>query len=362
MARKHNFFAGPAVMPVPAIKQAQKDLYEFKDTGIGLAEISHRSKAFDDVVIETIARAKRLYKIPEDYSVLFVQGGASMVMAINALDFIPEGAVAQFIDSGRWSQRAIKEAKRSKGTADVIWSGEKHNYSKLPDVDQLKFKDDAAFVHITSNNTVAGSQFHKFPKTKAPLFVDASSDFFSKPLDISKFGMLYGGVQKNLGPSGSALVIIKKNLLERIPDGLSEMLDLRIYNKKNSMYNTPATFVIYMVGLTLKWLEEDIGGLDKMYALNLKKQALLNDLFDKYSDFYKPVISKKEDRSYMNMTFRLHDQELEAVLIKKATEAGFIGLKGHRSVGGLRASIYNSCPLESVQKLTAFLENFVHNH
>ncbi len=361
MARKHNFYAGPAVLPVSVVKKAQENLLEYGNCGIGVAEMSHRSKEFDAIIKNAVLTAKRLYNVGDDYEVLFVQGGASMVMAINALNFVPEGGVAQFVDTGNWSKRAIKEVNRSKGSAEVLWSGAECGYSKLPDLSTLPFKKDAAFVHITSNNTIAGTQFRTFPKTEAPLFVDMSSDFFSHPIDVNQFGMLYGGIQKNLGPAGSALVIVRKDLLERIPEGLSEMLDLSIYAKKGSMYNTPAAFTIYMTSLVLEWLEKEIGGLENMAKMNAEKAALLYGAFDASGGFYQPVVKDPAHRSLMNVTFRLADAELEGVLIQEAAEAGLIGLKGHRSVGGLRASIYNSCPKASVEALVEFLSQFAKN-
>jgi phosphoserine aminotransferase len=358
MSRKHNFYAGPAVLPVSAVNKALENLLNYNGSGIGMIEMSHRSKDFDEIIGSAKERAKRLYNIPEGYEILFIPGGASMTMAMNALNFIKEGEVAQVVDTGTWSKRQIKEIDRSLGKCDVIWSGKDSGYSVLPNVDELKFADDAAFAHITSNNTIAGTQFRSFPTTKAPLFVDMSSDFFSKPVNISQFDMIYGGAQKNIGPSGCAFVIIKKELVERCPDHLSEMLDFRNYVKKNSMYNTPPTFSIYMISLVLEWLEKDIGGLENMDKINKEKAAVLYDTFDSSDGYYNALVKNPEHRSLMNVTFNLSNSQLEAKLIGEATEAGLIGLKGHRSVGGLRASIYNSCPLESVKALSLFLKEF----
>ena len=358
MARKHNFYAGPAVLPVSVVKKAQESLFDYNNCGIGVAEMSHRSKEFDGIIQGAVATAKRLYNIGDDYEIIFVPGGASMVMAINAMAFVPEGGKAQIVDTGTWSRRAIGEVNRSKGTADVVWSGKDLNYAELPDLNSLTFDKDAAFVHLTSNNTIAGTQFREFPNTKAPLFVDMSSDFFSHPIDINQFGMIYGGIQKNLGPAGSAMVIIRKDLLSRIPAGLSEMLDYNVYVKKGSMYNTPVAFTIYMTSLVLEWLEKDIGGMENMHKINLEKAGILYDCFDKSGGFYKPAVTKAADRSLMNVTFRLANTDLEPKLIADATAAGFIGLKGQRSVGGLRASIYNSCPTEAVRELVNYLNDF----
>ncbi len=357
--RKHNFFAGPAVLPVSALKKAQESLWNFAGTGAGILEISHRDKAFDAVLEDTKVRAKRLLNIPENYEVIFVQGGASMIMALISLNFIPEGQKAQFIDTGTWSSRAIKEARRSKGVVDVMWSGKEINYTELPDVNALPYDDNAAFVHFTTNNTIRGTQFSDYPKTKAPLFADMSSDYFSRPIDINDFAFIYGGAQKNLAPAGCALCIVRKDLLDRVPEGLSEMLSIRNYVEQNSIYNTPPVFTIYMMDLTFQWLEEEIGGLENMHKINLEKAGYLYDLFDNSDGFFRPTVTKKEHRSLMNITFRLPTEELEAKAIKEATAAGFLGLKGHRSVGGLRASTYNSCPVESAKLLSLFLEKFM---
>ncbi|MBU1239564.1 3-phosphoserine/phosphohydroxythreonine transaminase [Myxococcota bacterium] len=358
MARKHNFYAGPAVLPVSVIKKAQESLFEYGDSGIGVAEMSHRSKQFDGIVDGALASIKRLYNVSDDYGIVFVQGGASMVMAINALNFVTEGGKAQFVDTGTWARRAISEVARSKAEAEVIWSGKDVAYGELPELSDLTFDPKADFVHMTSNNTIAGTQFRDFPKTEAPLFVDMSSDFFSHPINMNQFGMIYGGIQKNLGPAGSALVIVRKDLLDRIPAGLSEMLDMSVYVKKGSMYNTPAAFTIYMTSLVLDWLENDIGGLENMDKINKEKAGILYDCFDQSGGFYRPTVKNPAHRSLMNVTFRLADEALESTLITDATAAGFIGLKGHRSVGGLRASIYNSCPTESVREFVKYLNDF----
>ncbi len=357
--RKHNFFAGPAVLPVSALKKAQEAIWNFAGTGTGILEVSHRDKAFDAVLEDTKVRAKRLYNVPDNYEVIFVQGGASMVMAMIALNFIPEGARAQFIDTDTWTSRMIKEAKRTKGVVDVIWSGKEFNYSHLPELESLQFADDACMVYLCSNNTIRGTQYPEYPKTKAPLFVDMSSDFFSRPIDVKNFAFIYGGVQKNLGPAGCALCIVRKDILERVPENLSEMLSIRKYVEENSIYNTPPVFVIYMINLAFQWLEEEIGGLEKMHEINKRKAALLYDLFDHSDGFYRGTVDVPAHRSLMNVTFRLPTEELETKVIKEATAAGFLGLKGHRSVGGLRASIYNACPEESVRQLALFLEKFM---
>jgi phosphoserine aminotransferase len=356
--RKHNFFAGPAVLPVSVIKKAQEALWNFAGTGAGILEVSHRDKAFDAVLEGCKARAKRLYNVPEDYEVIFVQGGASMIMAMISMNFIHEGDKAQFIDTGTWASRAIKEAKRSKGNVEVLWSGKDINYTQLPDLSTLKFADDACLVHLCANNTIRGTEYPEFPKTKAPLFCDMSSDFFSRPINVKDFAFIYGGVQKNLGPAGCALCIVRKDLLARVPENLSEMLSFRKYVEENSIYNTPPVFVIYMVDLAFQWLEEEIGGLENMHKINLEKAGLLYDVFDNSDGFYRPTVTVKEHRSLMNITFRLPSEELETKILAEAKTHGFLGLKGHRSVGGLRASTYNACPTESVRLLSEFLVKF----
>ncbi len=357
--RKHNFFAGPAVLPESSIKKAQEALWNFAGSGAGILEISHRDKAFDAVLEDTKVRAKRLMGVPEDYEVIFVQGGASMIMAMISMNFIHEGDKAQFIDTGTWASRAIKEAKRSKGNVEVLWSGKDTNYTYLPDLDTLKFDDDACLVHMCVNNTIRGTEFPSFPKIKAPLFADMSSDYFSRPINVKDFAFIYGGVQKNLGPSGCAMCIIRKDLLARVPENLSEMLSFRKYVEENSIYNTPPVFTIYMIDLAFQWLEEEIGGLANMQKINQEKAALLYDLFDASEGFYRPTVTVREHRSLMNITFRLPSEELEAKILAEAKPHGFLGLKGHRSVGGLRASTYNACPIESVRLLAEFLDKFM---
>ncbi|MBN2723918.1 MAG: 3-phosphoserine/phosphohydroxythreonine transaminase [Deltaproteobacteria bacterium] len=362
MTRKHNFYAGPAVLPVWAVEKAQSALMEYMDSGVGITEMSHRTTYFDDILNGAIASVKKLYKLSDDYHVLFVQGGASMVMAISALNFCREGKKSQFVDTGTWSRRAILESSRTSAVTDVIWSGKDVNYSHLPDIDSLQFDDDASFVHITSNNTIAGTQYKKFPSTKAPLFVDMSSDFFSRPVDASQFSLIYGGLQKNLGPAGAAMVIVHKDMLEKIPQGLSEMLDLGVYAKKNSIYNTPPVFTIFVTHLVLRWIDEVIGGLENMHNHNLKKAAYIYDAIDESNGFYSGAVDVKDDRSLMNITFKCKNEELDKLFLKETTALGFMGLKGHRSVGGLRASTYNSCPMESANALGSFMTDFAKKH
>lgn len=358
MTRKHNFYAGPAVLPLYAVTRAQEAILEYMDSGCGIAEISHRSKYFDDILDGSIATAKKLLGLGDDYHVIYVGGGASMVFAINALNFCKEGKKAQFIDSGTWASRAITEASRTKAQVDVVWSGKDVKYSHLPEPEDLQFDDDASFVHFTTNNTIYGTQFQKFPQVKAPLFADMSSDFFSRPIDANKFSMIYGGLQKNLGPAGAAMAIIRKDILENVPQGLSEMLDLSVYVKKNSIFNTPPVFTIFMTNLVLKWLDEEIGGLANMQKINEEKAGLIYGAIDSSDGFYKGAVDVKEHRSLMNITWRCKTEELEKLFLTEAQTHGFMGLKGHRSVGGLRASVYNSCPMESAKTLADFMNDF----
>ncbi len=368
MARKYNFYPGPAVLPESVLNQALSDIWEFAGTGVGILEISHRSDEFDAVLNSAKDRARRLMNISDDYEIIFVQGGASMVMAMLSMNFIHQGDLVQYVDTGRWSRRAIKEGERQANkvgaTAEVVWSGQQYDYTMLPNWDDVNIADNAHFLHITSNNTVVGTQFKTFPDTNVDIIADMSSDFFSRPIDVSKFAMIYGGIQKNLGPAGSAMVIIRKDMLDQIPfpSGLSEMLDFSVYVAKNSLYNTPAVFVIYMVEKVLAWLENDIGGLDNMANLNNEKATKLYDFIDGSGGYYYCTVPNRDDRSVMNVTFRIHDHNLESVFIDEATQAGFIGLKGHRSVGGMRASIYNAQTLQAVEELTDFMKTFMSNH
>jgi phosphoserine aminotransferase len=354
-ARIYNFNAGPAALPLPVLEEIREEFLNFKGSGMSVTEVSHRSKWFDDVIEDAVTRVKRLLKLDDNYHVLFQQGGASMQFCMVPMNLLPDSRSADYVDTGTWSTKAIKEAKIQGKTVNVVASSEDKGFSYIPK--NISFSADAAYVHITSNNTIKGTQWAAFPDTKGvPLIGDMSSDILSRPFDPSPFGLIYAGAQKNLGPAGATLVIVRKDMLERVPDGLPTMLKYTTFAEKNSMFNTPPCFAIYTIQLVLKWLEETVGGLEKMAALNRQKAEFLYNAIDDM-DFFSGT-AEKDSRSFMNVTFRLPSEDLEKQFVQGAEENGMGGLKGHRSVGGCRASIYNSMPLEGVKALEDFMKDF----
>ncbi len=353
--RIHNFNAGPAALPLAVLEEIQEDFLNFKGSGMSITEISHRSKQFDDVINDAVARTKRLLNLDDRFDVLFIQGGASMQFCMIPMNFLADGQSADYVDTGTWSTKAIKEAEIQNKSIAVAASSADRNYSYIPrDID---FNADAAFVHLTSNNTIKGTQWAEFPDTgQVPIVCDMSSDIMSRPLDTARFGLIYAGAQKNIGPAGVCLAIIREDMLEKTPENIPTMLKYSTYAAKNSLYNTPPCFAIYTLDLVLKWLEETIGGLDRMAALNREKADLLYQLIDG-SGFYRAT-AQDDSRSLMNVTFRLPDEELEQKFVRQALENSLGGLKGHRSVGGCRASIYNATSLESVKALADFMADF----
>ena len=353
--RIYNFNAGPAALPLPVLEEIQGEFLNFKNSGMSVTEISHRSSYFDAVIDDAVARAKRLLKLDDRFHVLFIQGGASMQFAMIPMNFMGQGDSADFVNTGTWSTKAIKEAQIQGKTVNVVASSEDKDFSYIPK--NIQFAPDAKFVHLTSNNTIKGTQFYEFPDTNGvPIISDMSSDIFSRPLPMDKFGMIYAGAQKNLGPSGCCMVILRKDLLETANTGIPSMLAYQTYADKNSMFNTPPCFGIYTIGLVLKWIEEEMGGLEEMEAYNIQKADILYDFIDG-SAFYRTT-AEKYSRSLMNVTFRLPEEDLEKEFIQRATEHGLGGLKGHRSVGGCRASIYNAATMESMYALVEFMESF----
>jgi phosphoserine aminotransferase len=353
--RIHNFNAGPAALPLPVLEEIQESFLNFAGSGMSVTEISHRSKWFDDVINDAITRVKRILKLDDRYHVLFLQGGASMQFCMVPMNLMKAGDSADYVNTGTWSTKAIKEARMLGRSINVVASSEDRNFSYIPR--SIPFNADAAFAHITSNNTIKGTQWAQFPETGGvPIVSDMSSDIFSRPLEMEKFGLIYAGAQKNMGPAGVCLAIIRDDLLARTPDDIPTMLRYTTYAEKNSMYNTPPCFAIYTVQLVLKWLEDTIGGLDNMAALNRRKAGLLYDYMDQ-SGFYRAT-AEKESRSLMNVTFRLPSEELEKTFVAEALENGLGGLKGHRSVGGCRASIYNPTPMSAVAALADFMKTF----
>ena len=359
MQRAINFGAGPSAIPVPVLEEAQKYLLDYHGEGLSIMEASHRSKMYDDVHTEAISLMRELYEIPEDYDVMFLQGGASLQFAMIPMNLYKGGKV-QFVDTGTWSSKAIKEAKIQGINYEVVASSKESTYNHIPK--NIQFDDAADYAYITSNNTIYGTQYKEFPSTKAPLVVDTSSDIFSYPVDWSKIDLMFAGAQKNAGPSGVTIVIMKKDLLNRVGENVPTMLRYKTHADENSLYNTPPTFGIYLLGLTMKWIKAQ-GGIKAVQANNEAKAKLLYDAIDNSNGFYVGH-AKKEDRSLMNVSFNIKDKdaELEKKLIKLTEENRMIGLKGHRSVGGLRASIYNAMTLEGVQALVDLMKAFANDH
>ncbi len=353
--RIFNFNPGPAALPVAVLEEIQQNFLDFKGSGMSITEISHRSQQFEDVINDAMARTMRLLNLDDRFDVLFLQGGASMQFAMIPMNFLAGDRTADYIDTGTWSAKAIKEARIQGKNIKVVASSEDKNYAYIPR--NIKFNQDAVFVHLTSNNTIKGTAWSQFPDTNGiPIVSDMSSDIMSKPIDTGKFGLIYAGAQKNVGPAGVCLVVIRRDMLDRIPETVPTMLRYNTYATKNSLYNTPPCFAIYTVHLVLKWLEETVGGLDEMAKLNHKKASLLYDFMDT-GGFYRPT-AEADSRSLMNITFRLPTAELEQKFVQEALKNGLGGLKGHRSVGGCRASIYNAVTLEAVEALLDFMKNF----
>jgi len=356
LKRVHNFNAGPAALPLPVLEEIQSELLDFKGSGMSILEVSHRSKWFDDVINAAVERTTRLLKLGNDFHVLFIQGGASLQFCMIPMNLALQGKPVDYINTGTWSTKAIKEAEIQGKEVRVIASSEDKGFSYIP----RDFQEDgfASYLHITSNNTIKGTQWSEFPKVNSdvPLVSDMSSDIMSRPFDVSPFGLIYAGAQKNIGPAGTAMVIIRKDMLERTPDKLPTMLKYSTFSDKNSMFNTPSCFVVYVINLVLKWLEETVGGLEKMEQLNRQKAASIYDFLDG-SDFYQGT-ADRNSRSLMNVTFRLPTEALEKKFVSMAMEEGMAGLKGHRSVGGCRASIYNATGIDAINTLVAFMAEF----
>jgi phosphoserine aminotransferase len=354
MSRIYNFSAGPAVLPEPVLKEAQEALWDLNGTGIGVAEHSHRGKAFDAVLQETIADCRKLAGIPENYKILFLQGGASLQFSMLPMNLLAKDRTADYLITGAWSQKAIKDANRYGGTHEACSSADK-NFNYIPK--SATYSPNPAYIHFTSNNTIFGTQFRTEPTVPAgvPLICDASSDIFSRPIDISKYGLIYAGAQKNLGPSGVTLVIIRDDLVAAGSKDLPVMLQYRTHAENDSCYNTPPTFGIYLMGRVFKWLL-NMGGLAAIEKQNESKAQELYSFLDQSQLFR--ATAEKESRSRMNVCFVTGNEEKDKAVISAATKAGFDGLKGHRSVGGMRASIYNAFPPAGVTALVRFLRDF----
>lgn len=354
--RIYNFNPGPAALPLSVLEEIQNELVDFHGSGMSILEVSHRSKWFDEVMDDAILRIKRLLKLDDRYHVLFLQGGASMQFCMVPMNLALPQQPVDYVDTGTWSTKAIKEAKIQGEEVRVVASSEDREYTYIPK--QIKVDPGAAYLHITSNNTIRGTQWLEFPDAEGvPLVSDMSSDIFSRVFDPGPFGCFYAGAQKNAGPAGVTLVIVREDMLQRAPDNLPTMLKYTTYTSKKSMFNTPPCFAIYVVQLVTKWLEETMGGIEKMAAINRKKAELLYGYIDS-EDFYRGT-AEPESRSHMNVTFRLANPDLEPKCISEAATVGLGGLKGHRSVGGCRASLYNALPVEAVEALVSFMKDFV---
>lgn len=355
MARVYNFSAGPAVLPEEVLQEAADEMLDYRGTGMSVMEMSHRSKAYDTIIKEAEADLRELMNIPDNYKVLFLQGGASQQFAMIPMNLM-KNRVADYIVTGQWAKKAYQEASLY-GKANKIASSEDKTFSYIPDCSDLPISEDAGYVYICENNTIYGTKFKTLPNTKGkPLVADVSSCFLSEPVDVTKYGVIYGGVQKNIGPAGVVIVIIREDLItEDVLPGTPTMLRYKIHADADSLYNTPPAYGIYICGKVFKWLKK-MGGLEAMKERNEKKAKILYDYLDE-SKLFKGTV-RKEDRSLMNVPFITGNEELDAKFVKEAKEAGFENLKGHRTVGGMRASIYNAMPIEGVEKLVEFMKKF----
>jgi phosphoserine aminotransferase len=353
--RIFNFSAGPAVLPLEVLEEARENLLSMPGVGMSILEISHRSKPFDDIIQGAEADIRALAGIPEGYHVLFLQGGASLQFSMVPMNILPQGGSADYIVTGAWSQKAVKEAKRV-GGVKIAATTEAENFTRIPKQEELRLDPGAAYLHYTTNNTIFGTEFGYVPDAgHVPLVADTSSDMFSGPIDVSKFALIYAGAQKNLAPAGVTLVIVREDMLKRTPSSIPTMLQYPVHAENMSLYNTPPVFTIYVMRLVLKWLLKQ-GGLEAIDKVNARKAAKLYAEIDR-SGFYR-AHAQPGSRSRMNVTFRLPSEDLEKKFAKEATAAGLDGLKGHRSVGGMRASIYNAFPEEGVDALVQFMQEF----
>lgn len=356
MKRVYNFNPGPATMPLEVLKEAQAEFLNFADSGMSIIEISHRSKQYEEVHNKTKSDILELTGLGDDYEVLFIQGGASLQFAMIPINFATKKNPGNYVLSGIFSRNAYKEAKIL-GVGEVAATTEEENFCRVPRQDELKINPDAAYLHVCYNNTIYGTEFHYVPETgDVPLFADMSSDMLSRPVDFKKFSLIYAGVQKNLGPAGVVVVIVKKSLVEKSLETIPSMLRYDTYFNKNSLYNTPPAFSIYMVGKVAAWIKAN-GGLEEMAKRNSAKAKILYDVIDESNEFYKGHAAK-DSRSFMNVTFRLPNEELEKKFVAEALEKDLVGVKGHRLVGGMRASIYNAMPIEGVETLADFMKEF----
>lgn len=360
MSRVYNFSAGPSMMPEAVLRKAADEMLDYQGSGQSVMEMSHRSKVFQSVIDEAEALLRELMDIPENYKVLFLQGGGSSQFSMIPMNLMTKSNKADFIITGQWAKKAFQEASRY-GKARAVASSEDKTYSYIPKTDKAMFDDEADYVYICLNNTIYGTKYHTLPDTgSVPLVADISSCILSEPIDVSKFGLLFAGAQKNMGPAGVTVVIICEDLIGEPMDITPTMFKYKIHADNKSLYNTPPCYSIYICKLMLEWLKNDIGGLENMKKLNEQKAKLLYDFLDS-SKLFKGTVAK-EDRSLMNIPFVTGNDELDALFVKQAGENGLVNIKGHRSVGGMRASVYNGMPLEGVQKLVDFMKKFEEEH
>ncbi len=360
MNRKMNFYAGPAVLPEEVLKELQENMFDYQNNGYSLIEASHRGALYDGIHNETVQLFKEIYAIPDNYKVLFLGGGATLQFTMIPMNMLHEGKTADYVHSGAWAGKAVKDAQKL-GNVKLIFDGKDSGYTTLPAPQDIKPSADSAYVHITSNETIGGLQWKNWPDTgNVPLVADMSSDMLSRPVPVEKFGLIYAGAQKNLGPAGTTVVIIRDDIWERSPDSLTAYLSYKTHAEKNSLYNTPPVFSIWAINLVLKWIQK-MGGADAMKKRALEKSGMLYSVINESGGFYRCPVDEKY-RSTMNVVFRLKNEELEGQFLKESAEMGMMGLKGHRSVGGCRASIYNSLPVEAVETLADFMKSFAKSH
>ncbi len=357
-ARPHNFAAGPAALPTAVLERAQAEMLDYQGTGMSVMEMSHRSAAFIDIAQAAEADLRELLNVPDNYHVLFLQGGATAQFSAVPLNLLGERTVADYVETGSWSTKAIKEARRY-CEVNVVASAKHSNFDRVPPQCQWRLSEDAAYLHICSNETIGGVQFHEVPKASTTLVADMSSDILSRPIDVTKFGLIYAGAQKNIGPAGLTVVIVRSDLVGSAREGTPSMLDYAVQAEAGSMSNTPPTYAWYLAGLVFQWVKEQ-GGLEGIAAQNSRKANRLYTTIDA-SNFYQSPVAP-EARSDMNVPFTLPDPALDAQFLERATAAGLLGLKGHRSVGGMRASLYNAVPMEAIDALIGFMNEFQHEH
>lgn len=356
--RVFNFSAGPSALPVEVLEEVRDDLLNWKGAGMSVLEMSHRGKHFEGIIQQAEADLRELLGIPEDYKVLFLQGGATLQNTMIPMNLLG-GQSADYVVTGAWSKKSY-EMGLLVGRGRCVWDGKATNYDRLPDLEALEYSPDAAYIHFTSNETIHGIEFQSDPNLPGLAVCDMSSDILSRPVDVSKYGLIYAGAQKNMGPAGVTVVILRQDLLSRTPEKFHPMLDFRLQAENSSLFNTPPCFAIYVCGLVYRWLLRN-GGVQAMRDTNRKKAQSLYDVIDEFPEFYRGH-AQPEARSLMNVTWRLPSEELEARFVQEAKEKGMVELKGHRSVGGIRASIYNAFPAEGCALLAEFMREFAHNH